>query len=175
MQAIVRTSPLGLAALAAPALADIPFTTDDPGTLAAGEYEILAYSDGTITSMDFEGEAGIDVSVGIADNFQLGVTVPVANFGPQLETDRFAIGDTTIQAKIGLIAGEPGQVSLAIAPTLAPGGWRAREGARRASTCRSGSGPISETGRFMVGEAIPSRATKMGAICPLSAPSSASG
>ena len=53
MQAIVRTSPLGLAALAAPALADIPFTTDDPGTLAAGEYEILAYSDGTITSMDF--------------------------------------------------------------------------------------------------------------------------
>ncbi len=53
MQAIVRTSPLGLAALAAPALADIPFTTDDPGTLAAGEYEILAYSDGTITSGDF--------------------------------------------------------------------------------------------------------------------------
>jgi len=121
MRAIVRTSPLGLAALAAPALADIPYTTDDPGTLAAGEYEILAYSDGTITSMDFEGEAGIDVSVGIADNFQLGVTVPVANFGPQLETDRFAIGDTTIQAKIGLIAGEPGQVSLAIAPTLAVG------------------------------------------------------
>ncbi|NCP23259.1 MAG: transporter [Erythrobacter sp.] len=120
-QLLVRVSPVALAAVAAPALADIPYTTDDPGTLAPGEYEVLAYSDGTFTSMDFEGEAGIDLSVGIADNFQLGVTVPVANFGPQLETDRFAIGDTTVQAKIGLIAGEPGQVSLAVAPTLAVG------------------------------------------------------
>ncbi|MGX7895800.1 transporter [Tsuneonella sp. HG222] len=124
-RALAALSALVTALLSDPARADIPFTTDDPGVLAPGEYEAIAYSDGTLGLGQYEGELGLDFSLGVAERIQVGVALPVVRFDD--EPDRFAIGDVAIGAKILLLDGGQSGVSVALAPTVnVPVGSRSR-------------------------------------------------
>ena len=99
---------------AAPASAEVPFITDDPGVLAPNEFDGLVYGDGTWTGSRLEGEVGIDAALGIVEGVEIGVIVPLVRIDD--EPDRIAIGDLAVGAKVSLY--DQAGFAVALAPAL---------------------------------------------------------
>ena len=99
---------------AAPASAEVPFITDDPGVLAPNEFDGLVYGDGTWTGSRLEGEVGIDAALGIVEGVEIGVIVPLVRIDD--EPDRIAIGDLAVGTKVSLY--DQAGFAVALAPAL---------------------------------------------------------
>ena len=99
---------------AAPASAEVPFITDDPGVLTPSEFDGLVYGDGTWTGSRLEGEVGIDAALGIVEGIEIGVIVPLVRIDD--EPDRIAIGDLAVGTKVSLY--DQAGFAVALAPAL---------------------------------------------------------
>jgi hypothetical protein len=65
-------------ACATPALAGPPYATDDPEPTDRGRWEVYGFATGSHTPGDTDGEAGVDLNYGAAEDVQLTLTLPVA-------------------------------------------------------------------------------------------------
>jgi hypothetical protein len=102
-----------IASTAAPALADVPFATDDPFLIEPGHYEIalgidrlaLPGRDATLASATYD--------LGVADGAQIGVAALSMHAG------RFTLGELAVNAKFALVPAREGRFGLAFRPALA--------------------------------------------------------
>ncbi len=102
-----------IASTAAPALADVPFATDDPFLIEPGHYEIalgldrlaLPGRDATLASVSYD--------FGVSDSAQVGVAAL------SMHADRFTLGELGVNAKFALIPVREGRFGLAFRPALA--------------------------------------------------------
>jgi hypothetical protein len=65
------------AAFASPAFGGPPFLTDDPQPTDKGHWEIYNFAVGSHDAGDLEGEAGVDLNYGAADDLQLTAVLPI--------------------------------------------------------------------------------------------------
>ena len=109
-----------LALAGSPAVAGVPYTTDDPGTPAQGDFEINVVSQ----YIAWHGEAAgtlssLEVNYGITDRFQSHIYIPVGFDRPAAAAASFGVGDAELGFKYRFIDGdELGGWQVGVAPSL---------------------------------------------------------
>ena len=101
---------------AAPSLADVPFTTDDPGLIEPGHLEIAFTLDAIAQRGGDHALAGASADFGVTDRLQLGFAVPVAALSPS--ADRFAVDELAAHAKIPLVPQHGERLGLVFEPSI---------------------------------------------------------
>ncbi len=94
-----------------------PYDTDDPEPADYRHWEIYMFGTGARSDGAFEGESGLDINYGLADNVQLTTTIPI-NFtrGPGART---GMGDVEFGVKYRFYHNEAAGVSISVFPTVA--------------------------------------------------------
>ena len=90
---------MGVLALSASALAGPPFLSDDPAPTPYEHYEIYIFSNGTRTSSDVSGDAGIDFNYGATPDLQLTVVVPISYKDVEGQNFASGFGNVEVAAK----------------------------------------------------------------------------
>jgi hypothetical protein len=112
--------------IASPALAGPPYITDDPIPTDAGHWEIYTYTDDSFARHNMEGEAGLDMNYGLAENTQL--TAVVAGDYASGDGHGLRVADTEIGVKYAFVHDDAHKLHVAFFPTLilptAPGRGR---------------------------------------------------
>lgn len=113
-----RLSLIGLSLTLWPnaAAAGPPYDTDDPEPADYRHWEIYMFGAGERSGGAFEGEAGLDINYGLANDVQLTTTVPL-NFtrGPSART---GFGDVEIGVKYRFYHDEAAGVQISAFPTV---------------------------------------------------------
>lgn len=101
-----------IAGTSSAALADVPFTTDDPYLIDPSHYEIAA-------SLDHLALPGANAAVtvasydaGVSDGVQVGVAAV------SMHAHRLVIGELSASAKVAVLPSHDGRLALAFGPTL---------------------------------------------------------
>jgi hypothetical protein len=94
---LLSATAAAFAALTGPAFAGPPYVTDDPVPTDRGHWEIYNYAAGSHTPGDTEGEVGVEVNYGGAENLQLNVSVPLAF--DRADGTHTGLGDVSVGAK----------------------------------------------------------------------------
>jgi hypothetical protein len=108
-----------LFALAAtPAAAGPPYVTDDAEPTIAGSWEINVFHAGTTSAETGFEQAGVSVSYGLMDDYELNATVASAFSQAKGTPDVSGFGDISIGAKIRLLHQTYSWVDVAITPSI---------------------------------------------------------
>ena len=101
---------------AAPASADVPFTTDDPALIEPGHLEIALTLDAITQRGGDHALAGASADFGVTDRLQLGFGAPIAALSPS--ADRFAVDELAAHAKIALVPQHGERLGLVFEPSI---------------------------------------------------------
>jgi len=105
-----------LALWAMPALADVPFTTDDAALVEPGHYELALTADAIAQPGGDHALIGASADFGVTDRLQLGITAPFAALSPVV--DRFAVDELSAHAKIALLPQRDEKLGLVFEPSV---------------------------------------------------------
>ena len=105
-----------LALWAMPALADVPFTTDDAALVEPGHYELALTADAIAQPGGDHALIGASADFGVTDRLQLGITAPFAALSPLV--DRFAVDELSANAKIALVPQRDENIGLVFEPSV---------------------------------------------------------
>ncbi len=104
--------------LATPAIAGPPYLTDDPVPTDLGHWEIYAFTAGDGLRAAFEGESGLDLNYGAANDVQLTATLPVSVAYEPGHRWHGGTGDVELGVKYRLLNDEEIGVSAAVFPRI---------------------------------------------------------
>jgi hypothetical protein len=99
------------------AVAGPPYNTDDPATTDTGHWEIYAFAAGTGSNGSFDGNAGLDLSYGIAPDVQLTTTLPI-DFARNAGGTHAGAGDVEIGVKYRFFHREEAGIAVAVFPRV---------------------------------------------------------
>jgi hypothetical protein len=101
------------ASAASPALANVPFATDDPVLIEPGHYEVAFSLDHLALPGTDPTSAAASLDFGISDTAQAGVAAL------SMQAGRFTVGELSANAKFALVTPREGHFGLAVRPALA--------------------------------------------------------
>lgn len=106
-----------------------PFATDDPAVVDTGGVELLAFHQSTLGAQGRAGVlAGLESHFGVAKNFELDLTAPLAFAHPTAGGTQHGYGDTTLGFKCRLLDETPAHPLVALVPKVNFATGNARRG-----------------------------------------------
>lgn len=104
--------------LAGPAVAGPPYVTDDPEPTEPGRWEVYNFATATERAGATDGEAGLDINYGGADDLQLTLILPVAY--EREDHSHWGVGDVEVGAKYRFLHQAKGRLTpdVAFSPSV---------------------------------------------------------